>query len=54
MGAAFSTLPYSQPEAFLQAADTAMQIARQENSHTPIIFNIQMKETAIQRLNLEV
>ena len=54
MGAALSNLPYSQPEAFLQAADTAIQIARQRNSKNPIIFDIQMQETAIKRLNLEV
>ena len=54
MGAALSDLPYNHPEAFLQAADTAIQIARQGNSKNPIIFNIQMQETAIKRLNLEV
>ncbi len=54
MGAALSDLPYNRPEAFLQAADTAIQIARQGNSKNPIIFDIQMQETAINRLNLEV
>ncbi|MBT9317874.1 putative bifunctional diguanylate cyclase/phosphodiesterase [Leptothoe spongobia] len=54
MGAALSDIPYTQPETFVQAADTAIQIARQENRKELVFFDIQMQETAIQRLNLEV
>ncbi len=54
MGAVLSHISYTQPEAFIQAADTAIQRARQENSKDLVLFDIQMQETAIQRLNLEV
>ncbi|MDJ0706164.1 MAG: EAL domain-containing protein [Leptolyngbyaceae cyanobacterium MO_188.B28] len=54
MGAALSDLPYTQPKAFFQAADTAMQIAKQQKSNNLVVFNIQMQEAAIQRLNLEI
>ncbi|MEM9007485.1 MAG: bifunctional diguanylate cyclase/phosphodiesterase, partial [Cyanobacteria bacterium P01_F01_bin.86] len=54
IGVSLSNLPYTQPEAFFQAADTALQIARQQKSKNLTIFNMQMQEAAIQRLNLEV
>ncbi|MEM9093090.1 MAG: EAL domain-containing protein [Cyanobacteria bacterium P01_F01_bin.53] len=54
MGAALSNIPYTQPETFVQAADTAIQIARQENRKELVLFDVQMQETAIQRLSLEV
>ena len=54
MGVALSDLPYTQPEAFFQAADTAIQLARQRNNNNLVVFDIQMQETAIQRLSLEV
>ncbi len=54
IGVSLSDLPYTQPEAFVQAADTALQIARQQKSNSLVIFNMQMQEAAIQRLNLEV
>ena len=54
IGISLSNLPYTQPEAFVQAADTALQIARRQKSNNLVIFNMQMQEAAIQRLNLEV
>ena len=54
IGVSLSNLPYTQPESFFQAADTAMQIARQRKNSNQVIFNLQMQESAIQRLKLEV
>lgn len=53
-GIALSSLPYVQAEDFFQAADTAMQTARQQSSSDRVIFDVRMQETAIARLNLEV
>ena len=53
-GLALSDLPYAQPEKFLQAADTAMQISKHQDRKNLIVFDTQMQETVIRRLNLEV
>ncbi|MEO0532940.1 MAG: EAL domain-containing protein [Cyanobacteria bacterium P01_A01_bin.123] len=53
VGIALSTLPYLEPDDFFQAADTAMQIAKHQKRNDFVIFDIQMQEAAIQRLNLE-
>ena len=53
VGIALSNLPYTEPEAFVQAADTAIQIASQENSRELVFFDLCMQETAMQRLQLE-
>jgi diguanylate cyclase (GGDEF)-like protein len=54
MGIALSNLPYTQPEAFVQAADTAIQIARRQHSNNLVTFDMRMQEIAIQRFKLEV
>ena len=53
-GIALSDLPYTQPEAFYQAADIAIQTAKQDKSVSLVTFDVQMQERGIQRLNLEV
>jgi diguanylate cyclase (GGDEF)-like protein len=53
-GMATSELPYSQPEDFLRAADTALNTARRQAHAVPVVFDISMQRTAIHRLQLEV
>ena len=54
IGIALSNLPYTEPEDFLQAADTALQIARQKKGQAVTVFDIDMQTTATARLNLEI
>ena len=53
-GIALSDLPYAQPETFYQAADIALQIAKQDKNDGLVTFDLQMQEKGVQRLNLEV
>ncbi len=53
-GIALSNLHYSQPKAVFQAADTALQIAKQRKSKDLVIFDSHMQESVVQHLNLEV
>lgn len=54
IGIALSNLPYTKPEDFLQAADTALQVARQKKGHTVTVFDMEMQTKAARRFKLEV
>ncbi|MEM9484740.1 MAG: EAL domain-containing protein [Cyanobacteria bacterium P01_F01_bin.116] len=54
IGIALSNLPYTKPEDFLQAADTALQVARQKKGHTVTVFDMDMQTKAARRFKLEV
>ncbi|MGK7927244.1 MAG: putative bifunctional diguanylate cyclase/phosphodiesterase [Spirulina sp.] len=54
MGIASSALPYSEAEAFFQAADTALQIAKQDRRKDLVAFETRMQEKVVHRFSLEV
>lgn len=54
LGIALSDLPYTEPEAFFQAADTALQATKKNGRRDRVIFDLAMQESAVERFNLEV
>jgi diguanylate cyclase (GGDEF)-like protein len=54
VGIALGNLPYDQPEDILRAADTALHYAQQGTGERTVFFDLDMQQTALQRLNLEI